>query len=148
MSPEYLSRYGSSVLAGLSATWIPVGSGFSAPVQTGTEAHPDSYTIGIGPFPGGKTVGRGVEHPAVSSSEVKERVELYLYSPFGPSWLVIGCNLPLGFRLILKERQWFFFLNSVNRLNILMEMKWVVFEVGAAVLFVIDTNGILCCCNV
>jgi len=56
LTPEYLSRYGSSLLVGLSATWIPVGSRFSSPVQTGTEAHPDSYKMGIGPFPGGKAV--------------------------------------------------------------------------------------------
>jgi len=31
-----------------------------------------------------KRPGRGVYHPSPSSAEVKERVELYLYSPFGP----------------------------------------------------------------
>ena len=31
---------------------------------------------------------RGVYHPTPSSAEVKERVELYLYSPSGPSWPV------------------------------------------------------------
>jgi len=30
-----------------------------------------------------------------SSAEVKERVELYLYSPSWPSWPVLGCSLPL-----------------------------------------------------
>jgi hypothetical protein len=30
-----------------------------------------------------------------SSVEVKERVELYLYSPSGPSWPVLGWTLPL-----------------------------------------------------
>jgi len=30
----------------------------------------------------------GVVHPTLSSYEVKERVELYLYSPSGPSWPV------------------------------------------------------------
>jgi hypothetical protein len=29
-------------------------------------------------------------HPPPSRAEVKERVELYLYSPSRPSWLVIG----------------------------------------------------------
>jgi hypothetical protein len=36
-------------------------------------------------FPGVKRPGRGVHHPPPSSAEVKERVELYLFSPFGPS---------------------------------------------------------------
>ena len=33
-------------------------------------------------FPGGKAVGRGVDHPITSSAKVKERVELYLYFPY------------------------------------------------------------------
>jgi len=34
--------------------------------------------------------GRGVDHPSPYRAEVKERVELYLYSTSGPSWPVIG----------------------------------------------------------
>jgi hypothetical protein len=41
-------------------------------------------------FPGVKRTGRGVNHRPPSSAEVKERVELYLYSPSGPSWSVVG----------------------------------------------------------
>jgi len=63
---------------------------FSAPVQTGPGAHPASYSMGTGSLPGGKRPGRGVDHPPPSSAEVKERVELYLYSPYGPSWPVLG----------------------------------------------------------
>jgi len=37
-----------------------------------------------------KRPGPGVDHPPPSSAEVKERVDLYLYFPFGPSWPVIG----------------------------------------------------------
>ena len=37
--------------------------------------------------------GRDVNHPSPSSAEVKERVELYLYSPYAPSWPVLGQNL-------------------------------------------------------
>ena len=39
-------------------------------------------------FPGVKQLGRGVNHPHPSSVKVKERVELYLFSPSGPSWPV------------------------------------------------------------
>jgi hypothetical protein len=46
-------------------------------------------------FPWVKQPGRGVDHPPPSSTEVKERVELYLYSPSGPSWPVLGRTLPL-----------------------------------------------------
>ena len=47
------------------------------------------------PFPRVKRTGRGVDHPPPSSAEVKERVELYLYSPSGPSWPVLGWPLPV-----------------------------------------------------
>ena len=65
------------------------GGGFSTPIQTGPGAHPASYTMGTGSFPGVKRPGRGVDHPPPSSVDVKERVELY-FSPFGPSWPVLG----------------------------------------------------------
>ena len=35
----------------------PGGARFSAPVQTGPEAHPASCTMGTGSFPGGKAAG-------------------------------------------------------------------------------------------
>jgi len=63
---------------------------FSAPVQTGPGAHPASYTMGTGSFPGVKRPGRGVNHQPSSSTEVKERVELHLYTPTVPLWQVIG----------------------------------------------------------
>jgi hypothetical protein len=61
---------------------------FSASVQTGNEAHPASYTKGTGTLPGVNRPGRGVDAP--SSAEVKVRVELYLCSPSGASWPVLG----------------------------------------------------------
>jgi len=69
---------------------IPVGARFSAPVQTGPRAYSASYTMGTGSFPGVKRLGLGVDHPLPSSAEVKERVELYIYSPSGPSLPVLG----------------------------------------------------------
>jgi hypothetical protein len=50
------------------------GARFSAPVLTDPGAHPASYTMGTGSFPGVKRPGRGVDHPPPSSAEVKERV--------------------------------------------------------------------------
>ena len=64
---------------------------FSAPVQTGPGVHP-GYRVS---FPGVKQAGRGVNHPQPSSTEVKERAELHIYSPSGPSWPVLERNLPL-----------------------------------------------------
>ena len=73
----------------------PGGARFSAPAQTGPGAYPTSYTMGTGSLPGVKRPGRGVDHLPLSRTEVKEGVELYLYSPSGPSWPVIGRALPL-----------------------------------------------------
>ena len=47
-------------------------------------------------FPGVMRPGRGVNHPPSSSAEVKGRVELYLYSPSGLSWPVLGRTLYLS----------------------------------------------------
>ena len=78
---------------------------FSAPVQTGPRAHPASYTMGTGSFPGVKWPGRGVDHQPPSSAEVKERVELYLYSLSGPSLPVLGWTYLLTpCRRILLEK--------------------------------------------
>jgi len=67
-----------------------VGMRFSAPVQTGPGAHPASYIKSTGSFPVVNRPGRGLDHPPPSSADVKERVELYLYSPSGPSWPLLG----------------------------------------------------------
>ena len=62
---------------------------FSAPVQTGPGTHPASLTVSTESFAGVKRPGRGVDHLRTSSAEVKEIVELLLYSPSGTSWPVI-----------------------------------------------------------
>ena len=56
---------------GIESRW---GSRFSAPVQTGSEAHSASYTMSTGSFPGAKRPERGVNHPPLPSADVKERV--------------------------------------------------------------------------
>ena len=57
-------------------------------------AHPASYTMCTGSFPGGKRPGRGVDHPPQFSPEDKETVEVYLYSSSGLSWPVLGWTCP------------------------------------------------------
>jgi hypothetical protein len=49
---------------------------------------PTSCTMGTGSLSGGKAAGAWLG-PPTSSARVKERVELYLYSPSGPSWPVL-----------------------------------------------------------
>ena len=63
---------------------------FSAPVQTGPGAHPLSYTMGTGSFPEVNRPGRGIDHSLLSSTEVKETVQVCFYTPYGPSWPVLG----------------------------------------------------------
>ena len=79
------------------------GARFSAPVQTGPEAHPAFCTMGTGSFPGTKS-GRSVRltpHPFQCRGH--ESVELYLYCPYGPYGLyrasvpVKGRTLPFFF---------------------------------------------------
>jgi len=43
--------------AGRSGDRMPLAAKFSVPNQTGPEAHPTSYTMGTGSFPGGKAAG-------------------------------------------------------------------------------------------
>jgi len=71
------------------------GARFALAVQTGSEAHLASCTMGTGPFPGGKWSGRGVNHPPPSSAEVKERVKLTF--PSASSLPVIGRAVLLPF---------------------------------------------------
>ena len=51
---------------------------------------PASCTMGTGSFPGVKRPGRGADRPPSSKCRGHERVGLYLYSPSGPQWPVIG----------------------------------------------------------
>ena len=85
-----MGRYSDLLQAGRSRDRIPVEARFSAHVQTDPGAQTASYTIGTGLFPGIKRPWRGVDHPPPSRTVVKEGVGLYLYSPSGDSWPVLG----------------------------------------------------------
>ena len=75
-------------------------------VQTGPGAHPASCTMVTGSFPEVKQPGRGVDHPPLSSAEVKERVGRYLYSSSRPSWPVLRqFNFYLYLYLLSEQEQ-------------------------------------------
>ena len=57
--------------------------------------------MGTGPFPGVKRPWRNADHPPSSSAEVKERIGLYFFFSFGPSWPVLRWPLPLPLRFPL-----------------------------------------------
>jgi hypothetical protein len=44
---------------------------------------PSPYTTGTWSFPGVKRPRRGVDHPTLSSTKVKQRVDIYLHPPLG-----------------------------------------------------------------
>jgi hypothetical protein len=73
---------------GRSGNRISLGARFSSPVQMGLEAHPAFCTMGL--FLGVKRPQRGVDHSLPFSVDIKERVELHVYSPSGSSWPVLG----------------------------------------------------------
>jgi len=72
-----------------------VGTRCFASVQTGTGARPASYTRHRVSLSEVKRLWHGLDQPTPSNAEVKERIELYLYFPYGSSWPVLGRNLPL-----------------------------------------------------
>jgi hypothetical protein len=73
-----------------------VGARFSAPIQTGSGAHPASCKMGTGSFPGGKS-DRGVMLTTHSPSSAEDKKDLRYTSthPTGPSGPVTGFPLLL-----------------------------------------------------
>ena len=67
-------------------------------------AHSASCIVGTeSRSPGLKRSGRGGDHPPPSSAKVKERVEIYLHSPFLPSWPILSSTLLLPTRPVWPE---------------------------------------------
>ena len=86
-----------SLRAGQSMDWTSVAAWFSLPVQTGPGAHPASYAMSNESFPGVMRPSCSADHLNPFSAKVKERVELFLYSPSVPSWQDIRWNSPFRF---------------------------------------------------
>jgi len=74
---------------GLDGPWIECRWGRDFPHSSrqalGPTQRPIQCVTGIS-----RRLGRGVGHPPASNAEVKERVQLHLYSPSGLSWPVQG----------------------------------------------------------
>ena len=68
---------------GIDCWW---GARLSTPAQTDPGAHPASSTVGTGSLRGVKRSQHDADHPPLSNTKVKERVELYRHSPSRPSW--------------------------------------------------------------
>jgi len=60
---------------------------FSEPFQTGPGAHPASYTMGTGSFPGIKRPGQGVDHPPHGAPGLKKEYSYVLL----PLWVFAVC---------------------------------------------------------
>jgi len=70
-------------------------------------AHPASYTMGTGSFPGVNRPGRGVDHPPSSSADVKERVELRLRGLFKSNFtFVLTTTLHRGWEKLLSRGEY------------------------------------------
>jgi len=62
-----------------------VGARYTAFFQNDPVANSSSYTMNTESFPRVKRPGRGVNHPAPSTAEFKEIIELYFYTPSLPT---------------------------------------------------------------
>jgi len=76
--------------------------------------HPSSCTECTGSLSRSKGPRRGVDHLPPSRAEFKERLELYLSSPSGPSWPVLGRTLPYFLRKLDFFRQILVKLLNIN----------------------------------
>ena len=128
---NFLRLHLNSLLAGRSGDRNPVVARFFAPVQTGPGAYPASCTIDTGSFLGVKRPGRDADHPPPSKCRGHERVGLYLYSPFGPSWPVIRRTFTFTtFGLVwfhfpsffFEFLRWFSINQSIDHWNIRLKM--------------------------
>ena len=86
--PRQLNRYTDSVRAGRSGNRIPMKARSPRPTRPALGPTPPPIKWIPGLFPGDKAAGVLRWPPTSSSTEVKEKVELCLYSLSAPSWLI------------------------------------------------------------
>jgi hypothetical protein len=76
-------------------------------------AHPVSCMMCTRYFPEGKWLRHDMDHKPPSSIDVKERLELHLFSPSGPSWPFLGWILPLPLSYSITEQLTFILAPAV-----------------------------------
>ena len=86
--PQHSTPY--SLQSGRSGDRIPVGTKFSAPVQTGSDAHRASYTVVTGSLSRVKRPGCGVVHPPYLASRLKKEYSYTSTPPLGLRGLFLG----------------------------------------------------------
>jgi len=96
--PPCLERNNSDSLVGIATDYGLDGPEFESqwardfphPSSPALVAYQAPYTMGTDSFPGVNWPRLDFDHPPPSSTKVKERVKLYVWSPSGPSWPVLG----------------------------------------------------------
>jgi len=80
---------------------IPVGTWFSAPVQTGPGAHPASRKMGTGSFPEVEAAGAWGWPLPLPKPKVLEESRAIPYSPKGPAWPIkrVKTYLPTNYEV-------------------------------------------------
>ena len=129
------TRYGLDG-TGIQSRW---GTRFLAPVQTGPGVHPAPCTMGTASFPGVKRPGRGVNHPPVTSAEIKAEgytctpllglhglfqgdinllyLCLYFWNPGHVAWCENHCTSSLSLLYLFPWRVSNVFLSVVQQTN-------------------------------
>ena len=106
-----------------------------APVDTGPGAHPASYIMSTDLFPAAKVGGVWRWLPTPWSAEVKERVELYLYSLSGCSCPVLVRTLPFFMYVMFWRDMWkcsIVLYKQLNRVDWMVRQLWVWFPCWAS----------------
>ena len=85
-------------------------------------------------FPGGKAAGAWRWPPTPFGAEVKERVKIYLYSPSGLSWPLLGWTLPycswtalkVSFEIARRNTKLGFETNACDGFGLELFVRWLV----------------------
>jgi hypothetical protein len=96
-----LSRYSDWLRAGRSEDRILVGARVFTHIQTGHRAHPASYTMGTGSFPGVKRPGRAADHPPLLVPSSRKSSAIPLPPPQRAFWSV---RITITFILWVRAR--------------------------------------------